>query len=67
MITNRARNIYFLAKHLFSNDTIVRTAIVRCGQLGPDGTLVKPLQQVPMNGHLVVPLATLDNELQPVK
>jgi hypothetical protein len=46
---------------------VVRTAIVRCGQLRPDGTLVKPLQQVPMNGPLVVPLATLDSELQPVK
>ena len=49
---------------LFNN---VRTTIVRCGQYGLDGTLVKPLQQVPMNGPLVVPLATLDSELQPVE
>ena len=33
----------------------VQTAIVRCGQLGPDGTLVKQLQQVMMLGPLVVP------------
>ena len=49
---------------LFNN---VRTTIVRCGHLGLDGTFVKPLQQVPMDGPLVVPLATLDSELQPVK
>ena len=35
------------------------------GHLGLDGTLVKPLQLVPMLGHLAVPDATLDNELQP--
>jgi hypothetical protein len=45
---------------LFNN---VRTVKVRGGHLGPDGTLVKLLQQVPMIGHLVVPLATLDSEL----
>ena len=45
---------------LFNN---VQTAIVRCGHLGPDGTLVKQLQQVVTLGPLVVPAATLDNEL----
>jgi hypothetical protein len=38
---------------------------VRGGHLGHDGTLVNPLQQDPVLGILVVPLATLDNELQP--
>jgi hypothetical protein len=45
----------------------VRTTIVRCGQFRLDGTLAKPPQQVPKDGPLVVPLATLDSELQPVE
>ena len=45
---------------LFNN---VRTVKVRGGHLGPDGTLVKQLQQVVTLGPLVVPAATLDNEL----
>ena len=45
---------------LFNN---VRTAIVRCGQLRLDGTLVKQLQQMVTLGPLVVPAATLDSEL----
>ena len=45
---------------LFNN---VRTTIVRCSQLGLDGLLVKQLQQVVTLGPLVVPAATLDNEL----
>ena len=44
----------------------MRTVKVRGGHLGPDGTLVKPLQQEPMLGPLVVPVATLDSELQPI-
>ena len=45
----------------------VRTTTVRCGHFRLDGTLVKPTQQVPIDGSLVVPRATLDSELQPVK
>ena len=45
---------------LFNN---VRTVKVRGGHLGPDGTLVKQLQQVVTLDHLVVPAATLDSEL----
>ena len=41
----------------------MRTSKVRGGHLGPDGTLVKLLQQVPVLEHLAVPNATLDNEL----
>jgi hypothetical protein len=48
---------------LFNN---VRTTIVRCSHLGLDGLLVKQLQQGVVHGHLAVPLATLDNELQPI-
>ena len=47
---------------LFNN---VRTTTVRCGHLGLDGQLVKQLQQGVAHGHLAVPPATLDNELQP--
>ena len=36
---------------------------VRGGHLRHDGTLVKPLQHEPVLGLLVVPVATLDNEL----
>ena len=43
--------------------TIVRTVLVRSGHLGPDGALVKQLQQVVILDHLVVPAATLDSEL----
>ena len=46
-----------------SKVNIVRTVKVRGGHLGPDGTLVKQLQQVVTLGHLVVPVATLDSEL----
>ena len=45
---------------LFNN---VRTVKVRGGHLGPDGALVKQLQQVVILDHLVVPAATLDSEL----
>ena len=45
---------------LFNN---VRTVKVRGGHLGPDGTLVKQLQQVMTLGPLVFPAATLDSEL----
>ena len=45
---------------LFNN---VRTAIVPCGHLGPDGALVKQLQQVVILDHRVVPAVTLDSEL----
>jgi hypothetical protein len=43
------------------------TTIVRCGHFRLDGALVKPTQQVLVDGPLVVPLAALDSELQPVK
>ena len=43
----------------------MRTTTVRCGQFRLNGALVKPLQQVPVDGSLVVPLATLDSELRP--
>ena len=49
---------------LFNN---VRTIIVRWRPLLDDGALVNQLQQYVPLGHLVVPDATLDNELQPVK
>ena len=45
---------------------IVRTPTVRCGPFRLGGTLVNPTQQVPIDGSLVVPRATLDSELQPV-
>ena len=41
----------------------VRTVLVRGGHLGLDGARVKQLQQVAILDHLVVPAATLDNEL----
>ena len=43
----------------------VRTVLVRGGHLGPDGALVKQLQQGVILDHLVVPAATLDSELHP--
>ena len=49
---------------LFNN---VRTIIVRWRPFLADGALVNQLQQDVPLGHLVVPDATLDSELQPVK
>ena len=49
---------------LFNN---VRTITVRWRPLLADGALVNQLQQDVPLGHLVVPDATLDSELQPVK
>ena len=43
----------------------VQTITVRDGHLSHDRTLVKPLQHEPALGLLVVPVATLDNDLQP--
>ena len=43
----------------------VRTAAVCGGHFRLGGTLVKLLQQELVDGSLVVPLATLDSELQP--
>ena len=64
---NSALLVTFKHTDKISSSQTVRTTIVRCGQFRLDGTLAKPPQQVPKDGPLVVPLATLDSELQPVE
>jgi hypothetical protein len=55
------------SSQLDTRQQTVRTTKVCCGHFRLDGALVKPTQQVPMDDPLVVPLTTLDSELQPVK